>query len=440
MKCSGVLPCRRCELGLLLNGLNRWKNQLRFFPGLVIAAGRIIATRRSGVLSLVPGNLDPPLWVLTVFADNDRPGTGISLLSAWPEAQGWSAKNSATMNCIKNADERAVIRIPISIDPLDRESDCLLVTHSEAQRKVSRQVQAVAGFVAMCVLLFSPCLPAQAGLLKPDVDFSNYDVPLFDQVVNRIRVKVAARLGEGDNTQDRYFIVPFAYQNKGNSPAFSHSFLSVIRVFADNKQPRFTPGLRQGQIRNRNFEAFTISWLPHDFDQNSNLCVFDGVGSRVDPKLNKCPTVPGKSFTLPETLKLALNVKNAVGMWGPYEIKKAAFDLGVKRKLLLDGGTIRYRADDRLSRKDQVAINCFHAMAGLEELYPNGGFLGTGFRMWGINGTARVLIEYIKAVRAKGLILEPVDIKRDLYGFVYAPKRNSRGIYNPFPQASAYHE
>jgi hypothetical protein len=127
-------------------------------------------------------------------------------------------------------------------------------------------------------------------------------------------------------------------------------------------------------------------------------------------------------------------------MWGPYEIRKEAFDLGVKRKKLLDGGTIGYKADDRLTRKDRVAINCFHAMAGLEELYPNGGFLGTGFRMWGINGTARVLIEYTKAVRDKGLLLEAVNIKKDLYGFVYAPERNSRSLYNPFPNASAYHQ
>jgi hypothetical protein len=79
-------------------------------------------------------------------------------------------------------------------------------------------------------------------------------------------------------------------------------------------------------------------------------------------------------------------------------------------------------------------------MANLEELYPNGGFLGTGFRMWGINGTARVLIEYTKAVRDKGLLLEPVDIKKDLYGFSYAPERNSGGLYDPFPNASAYHQ
>ena len=163
---------------------------------------------------------------------------------------------------------------------------------------------------------------------------------------------------------------------------FSHSFVSVIRVLADGKQPSLRSGFRRGRFKNRDFEAFTISWLPHDFDTNPQLCVFDGVGSRVDPKKNKCPISVGRNFRLDETLKLAVNDKNVVCMWGPYEIKKEAFDLAVKRKQLLDGGTIRYRADDRLYRKDRVAINCFHAIAGLEELYPNGGFLGTGFKMW----------------------------------------------------------
>jgi len=79
---------------------------------------------------------------------------------------------------------------------------------------------------------------------------------------------------------------------------------------------------------------------------------------------NKCPISSGRNFTLEETLKLAVNAKNAVAMWGPYEIKKEAFDLGVKRKRLLDGGTIRYRADDRLYRKPLVAINCFPDRTG----------------------------------------------------------------------------
>jgi len=307
------------------------------------------------------------------------------------------------------------------------------------QRKISRRVKPLASWVATCALLFSPCVPVHAGLLKRDVDFSNYDAPLFQQIVNRIRAKVAARLGEGVNTQDRYFIVPFAYQDRRIKPEFSHSFISVIRVLADGKQPSLTSGFRRGRFKNRDFEAFTISWLPHDFDTNPHLRVFDGVGSQADPKKNKCPISIGRNFRLDETLKLAVNVKNAVGMWGPYETKKEAFDLAA-RKQLIDGGTIDFRADDRLYRKDRVAINCFHAMAGLEELYPNGGFLGTGFRMWGINGTARVLIEYTKKVRNKGMLLEPVDIKKDLYGFVYAPERNSRGLCDPFPNASAYHQ
>ena len=136
---------------------------------------------------------------------------------------------------------------------------------------------------------------------------------------------------------------------------------------------------------------------------------------------DKCPISVGRNFTLAETIKLAVADKNAVAIWGPYEINQKGFDLGVRRKRLLDGGTIKYRADDRLYRKDRIAISCFHAMAGLENLFPNGGLFGTGFKMWGFNGTARVLIEYSEKARYKGLLLEPVDVKNDRYGFVYAP-------------------
>jgi hypothetical protein len=344
------------------------------------------------------------------------------------------------MNSNNKIDESAVRRPPIPAGFAKKVSDCLALNHREGERSATGPARTLARLVVMSVPLFSPCLQAQAGLFKPDVDYSHYDVPLYDQVVNRIKAKVAARLGEGKNTVDRFFIVPFAYQHRGNNPALAHSFISVIRVFADNKQPHFIPGLREGRFRNREFEAFTISWMPADFAKNQDLCVFDGFGSRIDPELNKCPIVPGKCFKLPETLKLAVLFKNAVGMWGPYEIKKEAFELGVKRLALLDGGTIRYKADDRLTRKSRIAINCFHAMEGLDQPFPAGGFLDTGFRMWGIDGTARVLIEYTNAVRDRGLILEPVNIKKDLYGFVYAPKRHSCGVYNPFRNASAYHD
>jgi hypothetical protein len=171
---------------------------------------------------------------------------------------------------------------------------------------------------------------------------------------------------------------------------------------------------------------------------NPDLCVFKGTGARLFAKANDCPLSPGRNFTLEETIKLGANEKNAVAMWGPYEFDKKGFDLVVERKRLLDTGTIKYRADDRLYRKDRVAINCFHAMAGLNELFPNGGLFGTGFKMWGLNGTARVLIEYTKTANFKHVLLEPVGVRKDRYGFVYAPTRNGHGLYNPFRNASAY--
>lgn len=291
-------------------------------------------------------------------------------------------------------------------------------------------------FLRIFILLLALPLAAEAGVKR--VDFSNYDLPLYGQIVERIKAKVLDRLGAGPNLRDRYFIIPFAYQNRGNDPAFSHSFISVIRVLADAEQPELTPGLETRTEENRNFEAFTISWLPADFMSNPNLCVFDGVGSRLVPQLNTCPTLPGRNYTLEETLSIAVADRSAVAMWGPYEILKEGFDLGVRRKRLLEEGEIQYRADDRLSRKDGIAINCFHAMAGLGDFFPNGGLFGTGFMMWGFNGTARVLIEYTRRARYKGLLLEPVDVENDRYGFVYAPSREDRVPYVPIRNASAY--
>jgi hypothetical protein len=288
-------------------------------------------------------------------------------------------------------------------------------------------------------LLLGLSLVAQAGLLKADVNFSNYDLPLYSQVVDRIKAKIAPRLGKGPLNHDRYFIIPFAYQDKGNHPEHSHSFITVIRVFAENKAPKLTPGLRTRTYKGWDFEAYNISWLPADFMSNPHLCVFEGFGARLFPEMNKCPISPGHNFSLQETIQLAANEKVAVAMWGPYEIRKKGFDLGVARKRLLDEGTIKYRADDRLYQKAKIAINCFHAMQSLDQIYPPGGFLGTGFKMWGFNGTARVLIEYTEKASNKGLLLDPVDIKKDRSVFVYAPTAGGAVPYNPAKSAAAYH-
>jgi len=291
------------------------------------------------------------------------------------------------------------------------------------------------------LLIIVLCLVAFAGpAAAKELTFSAYDTPLYDQIVQRIRDHITDRLQSGGSRSDRYFMVPFAYQNRRNNPEFSHSFITVVRVLATGKQAAGDSELMTGSYRHWQFEAYNISWIPHDFLENPHLCVFHGFGARLFPSWNTCPLSEGKNFNLHDTIRIAANARVAVGMWGPYEVSKPGFDLGIKRKRLLDSGTIKYRADDRLYRKDQTAINCFHAMASLDEPFPNGGVLGTGFKMWGLNGTSRVLLEDSTKATNKGLLLEPVDIKKDRYGFVYSPSADSREIYNPFTRASAYRQ
>src|SRR5205814_10587785 len=128
--------------------------------------------------------------------------------------------------------------------------------------------------------LVSLPLVTQSGLVKHDVDFSNYDVPVYEQTVDRIKANVAPRLDK-PLKHDRYFMIPFAYEDKGNHPELSHSFISVIRVFATDKTTILTPELSTREYKDWEFEAFTISCLPADFMENRHLCVFDGSRCRL---------------------------------------------------------------------------------------------------------------------------------------------------------------
>src|SRR5258708_2063714 len=158
------------------------------------------------------------------------------------------------MNRINNTDGGVARRDRLTNGFVKKEGKSLLPNCGGVQPKIKRRVKPLASWVATCALLFSPCVPVHGVLRKGDVDFSNYDVPLFEQIVNRIKAKVAARLGEGENRQDRYFIIPFAYQNRWNNTDFSHSFISVIRVPAAGNQPILTPASTQPHYTNQTFQ------------------------------------------------------------------------------------------------------------------------------------------------------------------------------------------
>ena len=132
------------------------------------------------------------------------------------------------------------------------------------------------------MLLLASCT-TPSGTGKREADFTHYDEPLYEQMTGRIKAKVTARLGEGTNAHDRYFIIPYAYQNKRNDPAFSHSFICVSRVYADETAPEPTSRFKHVEYKGRDFEVFTISWLPADFAEKWDNALHVALEREVRP-------------------------------------------------------------------------------------------------------------------------------------------------------------
>jgi hypothetical protein len=101
------------------------------------------------------------------------------------------------MNRINNTTEGAARRTWLTSGLANEESKWSLPGGRGLQPKNNRRGKPLAAWLATCAFLFSPCIPIHGGWLKADVDFSNYNVPLYQQIVNRIKAKGAPRLGKG---------------------------------------------------------------------------------------------------------------------------------------------------------------------------------------------------------------------------------------------------
>lgn len=292
-----------------------------------------------------------------------------------------------------------------------------------------------------------------AQLGSADLSFTNYDEPLYEQIKSRIKEKIITIVGKGSVKKDRYFLVSFSYQDADNTAKESHTFATLLRM----RSKATDSSLNDGYVdEDRRIQAFTISWLPKRFKYNDrSLCVFKGFGSHVFPRLNQCRPETGYNFTLKETLEFAMrpeideqdsrgNIQpftRLVGMWGPFEINEKFYKKGVERKKYLESGISKYIADDRLYRKSYAAFNCYHATTDLQVGFSEGGFLGTGFKMWGLNGSRHNLKEYLAKVSE--WFVHPMSkhqIDEKLFGYVYSEKLKTENVQAPFVNAAAFYK
>ena len=182
--------------------------------------------------------------------------------------------------------------------------------------RTARRIAAFAGSCLAAILFLSSCAVTPTGSNPAALPISpTTTCRSTNRSLTESERGSSTRLGEGQNMRDRYFMVPFAFENRGHDPESTHSFITVVRVLADDKQPKLTPGMVKRTYKDRNFEAFTISWLPDDFLTTHMICVFKGFGSYLVPSRNKCPVSVGRTYNLEESISMAVYARNVLCMW-----------------------------------------------------------------------------------------------------------------------------
>jgi hypothetical protein len=140
---------------------------------------------------------------------------------------------------------------------------------------------------------------------------------------------------------ESFHVLLFASQRIPNNPNYSHTFATFIRATDPGDGPcAGGPGVT--------LEVHTISWLP----RNTRV--------RTHGLLPEC----GHNFGLDETLRLVLATKQRVFLWGPYRIEPELYYRAVRHVAELEGGGVRYKANDMGHRSDRVS-NCIHAVSSI---------------------------------------------------------------------------
>jgi hypothetical protein len=142
---------------------------------------------------------------------------------------------------------------------------------------------------------------------------------------------------------ERYFLMLFGSQTTPRTPAYTHTWATVIKVTA-------VPGCTQPAV-----EAHTISWLPDSL--------------RV--RTWRLRVEPGSNLDLHATLRHVLGTGQRVSAWGPYEIWNGLYIRFLTQKAFLDADAVGYQAIDTVGEAARKGngCDCFHALSDMDPLF-----------------------------------------------------------------------
>jgi hypothetical protein len=181
------------------------------------------------------------------------------------------------------------------------------------------------------------------------------------------------QLAEPANPNERFYIILFASQATPRVPARSHTWATAVKV---TQVPNAEPQI----------ETHTISWLPDS----------------MNVRWWKFTVEPGSNFSNEFSIEHALQTKQRVSAWGPYEISPNLFKRFVMQKAFLDSDAIGYQCTDMIgeSARRGNGCDCFHAISDMDPDLDRGSY---PLRYFGDRATLNI----VRQVHERPILIQP---------------------------------
>jgi hypothetical protein len=142
---------------------------------------------------------------------------------------------------------------------------------------------------------------------------------------------------------EHFYVAMFASQSVPKFPRWTHCWATFVRV------------TEQGKGLPPKIESHTISWMP------ANL--------KVQPW--HFHVQKGTNLSLQETLLFAMDNRERISEWGPYECRPRLYYRALVQKEFLESGRVGYQCIDDVGEAASTGdgCDCIHAMTDMDPVY-----------------------------------------------------------------------
>ncbi len=142
---------------------------------------------------------------------------------------------------------------------------------------------------------------------------------------------------------ERYFLILYGSDRPTRQPADTHTWATLVTVSG-------APGAETSVV------GETISWLPVELP--------------IKPLSRS--VVPGRNYGLHETIRVMLDTKQDVALWGPYEVWHGFAQRFRVQKAFMESGAVGYQCIDSWGEAGRTGrgCDCIHSISDMDPDLP----------------------------------------------------------------------